>query len=125
MMDRFATVITCMDGRIQRRISDHLQDTFGVSHLDTITTAGAVRHLAEETDRTASLLADLEVSTSVHRSTQIGVVAHHDCAGNPVADDVQRSQITQAVRRLSDGDPEIEVIGLFLTADSEIELVEP
>ncbi len=122
-MNEFATVLTCMDGRIQRKVNDYLQTVFGARNIDTITTAGTVKHLATETDQTSTLLANLRISTEGHGSTQIAVVAHHDCAGNPVPDDVQRGQIAESVAYLSNQHPTAEVIGLFLDKNWVVEKV--
>lgn len=110
-----------MDGRIQRKVFDYLQTTFGVRNVDTITTAGTVRHLAETTEQTTTLLANLGVSLTGHGSTQVAVVAHHDCAGNPVSDKVQKEQIGTAVARLRESYPEAEFIGLWLDANLIVE----
>lgn len=103
-----------MDGRPQRRVADYLTTSFGVRNLDTITTAGMVRHLADDTDQTDTILANLDVSIEKHGSTQMAVVAHHDCAGNPVPADAQRQQLAKAVRRLRQRHPDAEVVGLWL-----------
>ena len=122
-MDKFATVLICMDGRIQRKVNDYLQTVFGAKNLDTITTAGTVRHLSEETEQTSRLLENLAVSTGLHGSTQIAIVAHHDCAGNPVADKIQRRQVSAAMARIKETNPETEVIGLFLDSNWIIEKI--
>lgn len=103
-----------MDGRPQRKVADYLVTTFGVRHLDTITTAGTVRHLAEETSHTPILLANLDISLQAHGSRRIAIAAHHDCAGNPVSDKTQKQQLVTAVARISDLHPEAEVIALWL-----------
>lgn len=113
-MDEFGTVLNCMDGRVQRKVADFLGAWFRMRHLDTITTAGTVRHLAEDTDQTRTLLTNLEVSVAKHGSRQIAVAAHHDCAGNPVPDDKQRKQVEVAVQRVRDIYPDAEVIGLWV-----------
>lgn len=66
---------------------------------------------------------NLAVSIDVHGSKQIAVVAHHDCAGNPVPDKTQKAQVTLAVRKLRDGFPDSEVIGLWVSGRSIIERV--
>jgi hypothetical protein len=58
-MDEFGTVLTCMDGRPQRKVADYLLTSLGVRNLDSITTAGTVGHLSETTDQTATLMANL------------------------------------------------------------------
>lgn len=115
----------CMDGRPQRKVADYLTTSFGVRHLDTITTAGLVRHIAEETDQTDTLLDNLEVSVDKHGSHQIAVVAHHDCAGNPVSDKQQRQQVASAVSRIREFYPEAEVVGLWLNENWIVEKVRP
>ena len=113
-MATFGTVLVCMDGRAQRKVADYLTTSFGVRHLDTITTAGVVRHLSEETQHTPILLANLELSRDAHGSNQIGVVAHHDCAGNPIPDRAQKDQLAGAMSLLKDLHPDADVVGLWL-----------
>ena len=124
-IERFGTVLTCMDGRPQRKVADYLITSFGVRHLDLITTAGAVRHLAEETYETHRLLHNLALSTSNHGSHQIAVVAHHDCAGNPVSDKTQKQQVSEAVSRIRDLYPDAEITGLWLGEHWIVERVVP
>lgn len=112
-----------MDGRIQRKVSDYLLASFGVRNLDTITAAGVVRHLADHTDRTETILSDVDVSVTKHGSEDIAVVAHHDCAGNPVPDGTQKDQIAQAVSRLMRRHPTADVIGLWLGRDWTVDRI--
>lgn len=119
-MQDFGTVLICMDGRPQRSTADYLANTFGVRYLDTITTAGTVRHLAEDTEQTHVLLSNLAVSVqrqSAARgpsSARVAVVAHHDCLGNPTTESTQRQQVVAATQRIRDLYPEAEVIGLWV-----------
>jgi carbonic anhydrase len=111
---RFAAVITCIDGRTQTRVLDQVMTRFGVRYVDDITAAGAVKHLAGEiTPVGESLLDDLAVSASHHGTSQVALVAHADCAGNPVPDETQKQHLRQAVRVVSDRHPEMEVVALF------------
>lgn len=122
-MRDFGTVLTCMDGRIQRKVSDYLVTSFGVKNLDTVTAAGIVRHLATDTDRTGAILGDLDVSVDTHGSRDIAVVAHHDCAGNPTSDNEQKEQVGQATARLMRRHPDAEVIGLWLDRNWTVERI--
>lgn len=124
-IEKFGTVLTCMDGRPQRKVADYLTTSFGVRHLDLITTAGTVRHLAEETDETHRLLRNLALSMSNHGSRQIAVVAHHDCAGNQIADKRQKQQVSEAVARIRDLHPDADVTGLWLGEHWIVERVVP
>lgn len=114
-----------MDGRIQRKVSDYLTTSFGVRHLDTITAAGLVKHLAVDTHQTDALLSNLDMSTTAHGSRHVAIVAHHDCAGNAVADKTQRQQVASAVTWLSDRHPDLEVIGLWLGDNWIVERIRP
>lgn len=120
-MEKYGTVLECMDGRTQRKIADYLTTSFGVRNLDTITTAGAVRHLAENTEQTKTLLDNLAISVQNHGSNQIAVVAHHDCLGNPAPDNTQKAQLGQAIARIRDLYPDAEVTGLWLNAQWIVE----
>jgi len=112
-----------MDGRIQRKVSDYLSTAFGVRHLDTITTAGLIRHVAADTTQTATLLANVAASMKTHGSHRIAVVAHHDCAGNPVSDRVQKQEVASAMTRLTETYPGAEVIGLWLNEQWIVERI--
>ncbi|HEX6302438.1 MAG TPA: carbonic anhydrase [Acidimicrobiia bacterium] len=112
-----------MDGRIQRKVSDYLSTAFGVRHLDTITTAGLIRHVAADTSQTASLLDNVEASMKGHGSNMIAVVAHHDCAGNPVSDRVQKQEVANAMTRLAETYPGAGVIGLWLNEQWIVERI--
>lgn len=122
-MDDFGTVLQCMDGRPQRKVADYLLTSFGVRHLDTITTAGTVKHLAADTEQTATLLSNLAVSVDKHGSNHIAVVAHYDCAGNPVAEKTQRHQVTEATTKLRGLYPDAEIVGLWLNEHWIVEKV--
>lgn len=112
-----------MDGRPQRKVADYLATSFGVRSLDTITTAGTVRHLAGDTEQTPILLDNLRISIEAHGSSQVAVVAHHDCAGNPVPDKTQIQQVRDAMAWLRDIHPGVEVIGLWLDEHGLLERV--
>ena len=114
-----------MDGRPQRKVADYLNTSFGVRNLDTITTAGLVRHLAEDTDQTGTILANLGISVDKHGSHQIAVVAHDDCIGNLVSDRIQKRQLAAAVARIEGLYPEAEVVGLWLNENWIVERVRP
>jgi len=113
--ERFAAVITCMDGRIQTRTIDQLMTRFGARHIDNITSTGAVQHLDGSVTPTGEgLLRSLAVSVEAHDTSQVAVVAHAQCAGNPVPDATQKEQLRQAIGVIADRFPDLEVIGLFL-----------
>lgn len=122
-MEKFGTILQCMDGRPQRKVADYLTTSFGVRNLDTITTAGMVRHLAEDTDQTGTILDNLNLSIDQHGSQKVAVVAHHDCAGNPVSDQAQKQQVGAAVARLESLYPDVELAGFWLDENWIVERI--
>ena len=87
----FGTAINCMDGRTQLPVNVYLKQQLEVEYIDTVTEPGPVRILAEEPESAlaASILNRVRISTGKHGSQCVAIVAHHDCAGNPAAKDVQ------------------------------------
>lgn len=121
----FGTTLTCIDGRIQRPVSDFLTTRFGVVHVDKVTRAGMIKHLTPNYDPATNLIIeDLETSLNGHQSRQIALVAHQDCAGNPVSDEAQQEQLREAVAHFRRRYPGYEVIGLWLGAGWAVEVFE-
>ena len=123
-MARFGTALSCIDGRIQVPVNQFLVDRFEVDHLDTVTRAGIVKHLTSTYDSaTNSIITDLEASLNKHQSANLALVAHHDCAGNPVEPDVQRAQLRDGVDYFQRRFPDLEVIGVWVGDDWTAEIV--
>jgi hypothetical protein len=95
---RFATAINCMDGRTQLPVIEWVKREHKVDYVDTITEPGPVRILATATDAAAleSIKRRLSISVNKHGSTRVAIVAHADCAGNPVDKETQLRQLRLA-----------------------------
>ncbi|RCK72160.1 MAG: hypothetical protein ANABAC_2141 [Anaerolineae bacterium] len=119
----FCTVVGCMDGRIQLPVNYYVRERFGVTYVDTITEAGVNKVIAEQSpsNLVESVLAKLSISVNAHRSCGIAVVGHHDCAGNPNPRDTQILHIYQAVAFLRQRYPQMEIIGLWVNENWEVE----
>ena len=114
LQGRFAALVNCMDGRIQTRTIDQVMTRFGVRWVDNITTTGAVRHLDGVVTPTGEgLLDSLGVSVQAHQTAQVAIAAHADCAGNPISDERQKTQLRNAAVVVSERYPALEVITLF------------
>ena len=115
----FCTVINCMDGRAQQPVIEFLQTHFKVPYVDSVTEPGPVAILAEQNDSAliASIRSRLEISVGKHKSVGIAVVAHDDCAGNPVGPDIQKEQLTRAVAFVQSQYPSLPTLGLWVDAD--------
>ena len=118
----FCTAINCIDGRTQRPVSDYLMRRFGAKYVDTVTEAGPVRHLASEpaSETTRSIFSRVDISVEKHGSSGIALVAHHDCAGNPVTEERQKAQLATAVDLLRKQYPGTEVIGLWVGSNWQV-----
>lgn len=115
----FATVVNCMDGRVQLPVITYLKTRFGVDYVDNITESGPDRILARQDDPAivASILRRIEFSGRKHRSTKLAVVGHADCGGNPASPEEHVQQIRSAVAFLQQQFPNMTVIGLWLNED--------
>lgn len=121
----FCTVINCMDGRVQLPVNEYLCRELSVDNVDTITEAGPVRILAEEQQSALadSILARVDISVNKHKSKAVAIVAHYDCAGNPVGRDVQLEQLESAIKFLNDKYPDVKIFGLWVDSDWNVEQI--
>lgn len=122
----FCAVVNCMDGRVQQPVTRFLQKRFGAENVDTITEAGPNGILAKQADKATiqSILKRVEISVSAHKSKGMAVVGHYDCAGNPATKEEQIKHIREAIRFLKTHYPNIEIIGLWVDENWQVEEVE-
>jgi hypothetical protein len=105
-----------MDGRTQEPVISYLKTRFISNYVDNITLPGPCSLLQTQPSKYAisSLITKLSISIEKHNSKAIAVVAHHDCAGNPVSDEEQIQHIKKSVTFLKLLYPKLEIIGLWL-----------
>ncbi len=118
----FATVLNCMDGRVQLSVHAAAREEFGVSCVDTITAPGIVALLADTLDSDAgrSVMDCVEISVAKHGSRGIAVVAHADCAGNVRPDAEQQQQLDRAVAAVAERYPRCRVLGYWVGLDGRV-----
>ncbi|MGC8936612.1 MAG: carbonic anhydrase [Candidatus Methanomethylicaceae archaeon] len=58
-----------------------------------------------------------------HNSKVVAIVAHYDCAGNPVGKYVQIQQLIKAIREIKSWDYDVDVIGLWVNDKWQIDEV--
>ena len=127
--ETFFTVIGCMDGRCQEAVVLFGQDRFAAQYPDTITEAGLVGLLAEK-DVDPQLLAaikkKIDISLKLHHSKGILVYGHAECAGNPVADNIHKEDVSRAVDIVKSlvGHASIPVIPLFVERSMDNDLAD-
>jgi hypothetical protein len=112
----FCTAINCIDGRIQMPVTLYLKNRFKVDFVDIISEPAPNRILAEQNDKGTieSILCRVNLSTQKHKSKQIAIIGHFDCAGNPGSMKKQIHQIRKSIAYLKGWFPKVEVIGLWV-----------
>ncbi|UCH63339.1 MAG: hypothetical protein JSU77_02470 [Fidelibacterota bacterium] len=118
----FCTAINCMDGRVQLPVISYLEQRFNARYVDVISEPGSNLILAEQTDPNLveSILQRLAISVNHHHSQGIAIVGHHDCAGNTAGKAEQISHLRAAIAVLSEHYPEIEMIGLWVDENWQV-----
>tara|TARA_B100001750_G_scaffold179824_1_gene148191 strand:+ start:382 stop:723 length:342 start_codon:yes stop_codon:yes gene_type:complete len=113
-----------MDGRIQESVADYIKKKYNVLFVDMITDAGPVKILSnKKTDNLASIISCIEISLKKHKSKGIAIVAHHDCAGNPIPDEEQKKLLQKAVTLLVNKYVNVSVCGLWVNKNREVEKI--
>lgn len=115
--ETFFTSIGCMDGRVQKPVAEFGQQRYQALYPDTITEAGLVGLLANNPsqDLLDSVKGKVRISVEKHHSKGVIVHGHQNCAGNPIEDELHKSQTIEAARVVRDFIPEdIEVLPVFV-----------
>ncbi|HEX5596708.1 MAG TPA: carbonic anhydrase [Micromonosporaceae bacterium] len=113
MPDRFATMFTCIDGRIQRPLDEWVRKHLDVDYLDTITEPGPEAVLSSTGEQCLTALVEkVELSKRAHGSATLIVAGHDDCAGNPNSDDKHRRQLRTALARLAERLPDTRILAV-------------
>ena len=110
---KFATSITCMDGRIQIPLTNWIKENYSVDYVDTITEPGVDKKIAEDADL-ESIKAKAAISINAHKSELIVISGHFDCAGNPVSDEQHISHIKKGMEVISSWNLGVKVIGVWV-----------
>ena len=111
-----------MDGRVQLPILHWIRANYPVDFVDVITEAGMDKVLAVQKD-ISEIIRSINVSVNVNKSTRLFIVGHYDCRGNPVDEKIHQQQIKQSVERIKTHWPNHEIIGLWVNAQWQVEVV--
>ena len=110
---KFATSVSCMDGRIQIPITNWIKENFSVDYVDTITEPGIDKLVADNTDL-ESIKIKVGISINKHESELIVVSGHYDCAGNPVSNEEHITQIKKGIEVISSWNLGVKVVGVWV-----------
>ncbi|MEK0369243.1 MAG: hypothetical protein QQN62_06550 [Nitrosopumilus sp.] len=119
---KFATSISCMDGRIQIPVNTWIKKNYSVDFVDTITAPGVEKKISESTN-VEQIKSMIEISIYKHKSSVIVISGHHDCAGNPVSKEEQVSQISKGIQNIKSWNYDAQVIGIWINENWEVEKV--
>lgn len=126
-MSKFATVMNCMDGRVQLPSISYIQKNYKLEYVDNITEAGIIKIISapkEYPDIWENILEKLKISYEKHGSRHLFLVAHEDCAGNPLEKEDQLKQLEKSYTIFMNFYPygnEMKVIPLWIDKNWEVE----
>ncbi len=104
-----------MDGRVQAPVTDWIQQTFRVTFVDMITAPGPTRVLAGHDPVAAeNIRRRAEISVHKHGSRVIALVAHADCAGNPVPKAESLKQLKYGIEVIRGWEFPVTIAGLWV-----------
>lgn len=121
----FAVAVNCIDGRTQEPLINYLKQKYQVDYVDLVTEAGAVKFLCERrTPERDAILKRIRISLDAHKPEILVIAAHHDCAGNPVSDETQKTQLKQAKEYLLGRFPYLKIVTLWLDGSFKVEEIQ-
>ena len=122
--DKFATAITCIDGRVQRPVTDWVKLHTNVHHVDLVTEPGPDKALSSGPQNLIDeIMRKVSFSVRYHYSPVVILNGHHDCAANAASDEEHIEQILEGVRVILSYKLNVRVVGLWLNQWESIELV--
>lgn len=123
MAASFATVINCMDGRVQEPVTQWLKARTGATYIDVITEAGPDRIMASTATASRLILKRILISRDKHNSSSLALVAHADCAGNPVSKEKHIQHLKQSAKIIETWNLGMDILLLWVNENWEVELI--
>ena len=123
-MDKFATAITCIDGRVQQPVSEWIKLRFNVRYVDLITEPGPDKLIADASSKVIDAIVQKTLfSITHHHSTVVALVGHDTCAANPASKEEHFEQILEGVQVLISYSMPAQIIGLWVNEWGSVDLV--
>jgi carbonic anhydrase len=121
---KFATAITCIDGRVQQPVVDWMKLHLNVEYVDLVTEPGPDLVLSEGTTYVIDeIVRKAKFSVQHHASPVVAICGHHDCAANGADKEEHFEQIKESVRVLLSYNLGVRVLGLWESEWNSIEVV--
>ncbi|MEA3287570.1 MAG: carbonic anhydrase [Candidatus Marinimicrobia bacterium] len=124
MASQFATVINCMDGRVQDPVNEWMKQKTGATYIDVITEAGPDRIMASTATASRLILQRILVSRDKHGSKTLALVAHYDCAGNPVSKAEHLTQLRKASKIMETWNLGMHILLIWLDENWQVEIID-
>lgn len=97
---KFATAISCIDGRVHLPIINWLMREYSVDYVDIISEPGVDGAFMSYPSVVQDIRNKVAISVEKHGSDIIFVSAHHDCAGNPVSKEEHLEMLKHCVLQI-------------------------
>jgi len=110
---KFATSVSCIDGRIQIPITNWIKENYSVDYVDTITEPGVDKNITKDFV-IESIKTKARISIHAHKSELIIFSGHYNCAANPVSDEEHIEMIKKGVEVISSWNLGVKVIGVYV-----------
>ncbi len=121
---KFATVINCMDGRVQEPVSRWIKQHYAVDFVDDITEPGADCVVCQADKKALKELeAKVRISTEKHGSHVLVLSGHYDCAANPGPKEDHVAEIKQSLKIIKSWGLGVDLVGLWVNAKWHVERV--
>ncbi len=121
---KFATAITCIDGRVQQPVADWMKLHMNCEYVDLVTEPGPDKVISEGTTYVVDeIVRKAKFSVEHHASPVVAICGHHDCAANKADKEEHIEQILESVRVLLSYHFDVRVIGLWLNEWNSVEMV--
>ncbi|MBU1317935.1 MAG: hypothetical protein KKG33_14910 [candidate division Zixibacteria bacterium] len=118
---KFGTAINCMDGRVQIPVIEWMKENFGLDYVDMVTEPGPEGKIsAGDAATIASIKKRVEISVEKHGSEIVIIVAHHDCAGNPVSKVAHEEQLVESIRVVKSWNLPVRIAGVWLDENWQV-----
>jgi len=122
--DKFATAITCIDGRVQQPIADWMKLYTNVDYVDLVTEPGPDKALSDGPSHVIDeIVRKVSFSILHHSSNVVAVTGHHDCAANDADKEEHIEQILDGIRVLHSYEINVRMLGLWLNEWNSVEVV--
>ncbi len=110
---KFATSVSCIDGRIQTPLTNWIKENYSVDYVDTVTEPGVDKNIAKDSI-IESIKTKARISIHAHKSELIVFSGHYDCAANPVSNEEHIEFIKKGVEVISSWNLGVKIVGVLV-----------